>query len=194
MEQELQNMNRNSTIKQKYGICIDEPDSTAEKPLIAGRCEYHYWVHRNKINEGKQKQQTTKLITKNLKTEYSKELRDWFEQKMFESIPICENCGKEAWWIKKPAYKKLWYASQAHIIPKRKDYGCPSVATHPMNHMVLFPAMSGICNCHDLFDNSWSTASTMKVWPVAQRRFFLFHNLIIPSEKKNIPEIFYKCL
>jgi hypothetical protein len=36
-------------IKPKIGKCIDCPENSHEKKLIAKRCELHYWQHRKKI-------------------------------------------------------------------------------------------------------------------------------------------------
>jgi hypothetical protein len=116
----------------------------------------------------------------------------WFEDRMKESLPVCMNCGMEANWLLQPEYKKIWRACQAHILPKRKT-GFPSVATHPLNHMVLFPVWGGhLCGCHDEFDSSWFNATTMKVWEIAANRFKEFEPAIAANEKRRIPEQFLK--
>lgn len=43
----------NSTIKPKKGPCIDCPEGSPEKYLIAKRCESHYDFHRAKVNAEK---------------------------------------------------------------------------------------------------------------------------------------------
>jgi|SRR5688572_5114240 len=116
----------------------------------------------------------------------------WFEDRMRDNIPVCMNCGMEAAWLLQPEYKKIWRACQAHILPKRKAQ-FPSVATHPMNHLILFPVWGGhLCGCHDEYDSGWYNATTMAVWPKAKERFRQFESSIAEKEKNKIPEQFYK--
>jgi hypothetical protein len=116
----------------------------------------------------------------------------WFEDRMRESLPVCMNCGLEANWLLQPEYKKIWRACQAHILPKRKAQ-FPSVATHPLNHMVLFPVWGGhLCGCHDEYDSGWYNATTMKAWEIAKHRFKEFQSAIAPAERRKIPEQFLK--
>lgn len=114
----------------------------------------------------------------------------WFKDRMAESEPVCAECGFRADWLKLPEYEKIWRACQAHIIPKAKSQ-FPSVATHPLNHLVLFPSWGGhLCGCHGFYDSSWFNATTMKVWPKAVERFKLFEKDIAEKEKYKIPEQF----
>lgn len=114
----------------------------------------------------------------------------WYDDRMKENIPVCMNCGMEANWLLQPEYEKIWRACQAHILPKRKTQ-FPSVATHPLNHLVLFPVWGGhLCGCHDEFDSSWFNATTMKVWEIAVHRFKDFESAIEPKERRHIPEQF----
>ena len=48
----------NSTIKPKKGPCIDCPEGSPEKYLIAKRCEGHYKAHRARISAEKNKRDT----------------------------------------------------------------------------------------------------------------------------------------
>ena len=112
----------------------------------------------------------------------------WFKDRMAESEPVCMECGFRADWLKLPEYEKIWRACQAHILPKRKGQ-FPSVATHPLNHLVLFPSWGGhLCGHHGEYDSSWYNATTMKIWPTAVERFKRFEASIAPAERKNIPE------
>ncbi|MDN5470363.1 MAG: hypothetical protein L0G02_08095 [Lactococcus lactis] len=43
----------NSTIKPKIGECIDCPEESSAKYLIAGRCGYHYDIHRANVRAEK---------------------------------------------------------------------------------------------------------------------------------------------
>jgi hypothetical protein len=112
----------------------------------------------------------------------------WYDDRMKENQPICMNCGMEAYWLLQPEYEKIWRACQAHILPKRKTQ-FPSVARHPMNHLVLFPVWGGhLCGCHDEYDSGWYNATTMSVWPKAVERFRQFESTISPKERKCIPD------
>jgi len=118
----------------------------------------------------------------------------WYEDRMKENLPVCMNCGMEANWLLQPEYEKIWRACQAHILPKRQTQ-FPSVAEHPLNHLVLFPVWGGhLCGCHDEFDSSWFQATTMKVWETAFHRFKEFESAIAQKERYRIPEQFLKPL
>lgn len=116
----------------------------------------------------------------------------WFEDRMRDNLPICMNCGMDAPWLLQPEYKKIWRACQAHILPKREAQ-FPSVSTHPLNHLVLFPVWGGfLCGCHDEYDSGWYNATTMNVWPKAKERFKQFESAIAEKEKRKIPEQLFK--
>lgn len=113
-------------------------------------------------------------------TEEIRTLEKWFEQTMkaVEKNPYCWNCGK---FIPRSFYK----AACAHIVPKRKTYGFPSVSTHDMNFVVLGAG----CGCHAKYDNSWDDAQSMKIWPIAVERFKTFCLEIDKKELKNLPPV-----
>lgn len=127
-------------------------------------------------------------------------LDDWFEKGMKEYPPICMECGMNAHWLfeltedikKAEAYKLMWRASQAHILPKKKKYGFPSIATNPDNRIILFPSWGGhLCGCHGFYDSNWYNASTMKIWPkVIEIVTVKLYPVLTIEEKKRIPEIF----
>lgn len=120
-------------------------------------------------------------------------LNYYFDYHMANAIPKCMNCGFEAAWLKDEKYKKIWKACQAHVLPKRKEYGFPSLAGNLDNHLVLFPSFGGtLCGCHGFFDSSWFNATTMEVWPKAVDIFKKLQPLIPKEERKNIPEQFLK--
>lgn len=119
---------------------------------------------------------------------YSADQEQWFMERMKENVPVCMNCGMVASWLLEPRYEKIWRACQAHILPKRKTQ-FPSIATHPSNHLVLFPVWGGhLCGCHDEYDSGWYNATTMKVWPKAVERFKQFKSSISPKEMRRIPD------
>lgn len=120
----------------------------------------------------------------------SRAQEEWFKERMKLSYPQCMNCGKIAEWLLNPKYERIWRACQAHILPKREGM-FPSVATHPMNHLVLFPSWGGfLCGCHDQFDSSWDNASKMKVWPEAIKKFKMIESSISEQERRKIPNQF----
>lgn len=118
------------------------------------------------------------------------DLEKWFTHFMEISEPVCAECGMRADWLKQPGYEKLWQACQAHILPKKKNYGFPSLATNLDNHIVLFPSWGGhLCGCHGFYDSNWYNATTMKIWDKVVKRFNEKLFAKIPEhEKKNIPE------
>lgn len=112
-----------------------------------------------------------KIVQKKVDNE---EQEKWFTMVAGEIAknPHCWNCGE---FIPEQYYR----AASGHIFPKRKDYGFPSVATHPMNFLILGPG----CGCHSKFDRSINDASKMKVWPIAVVRFNTFADQITERHK-----------
>lgn len=120
------------------------------------------------------------------------DLDQWFQDRMKENEPVCMECGFRADWLLLPEYEKIWKACQAHILPKKKSQ-FPSVATNPLNHLVLFPSWGGhLCGCHGFYDSGWYNATTMKVWPKAVEKFQQFKDSIAQKERYKIPEQFTK--
>lgn len=116
---------------------------------------------------------------------------EFFAYHMKHSVPCCQECGMEASWVLDPMYSKVWRACQAHILPKKKEYGFPSLRDNLENHLVLFPSFGGkLCGCHVFYDSSWYNASTMKIWPFVVQTFIDLYPQIPQNERKNIPEIF----
>ena len=109
------------------------------------------------------------------------ELNNWFK---WVAETECDSCGTTCWNC--GCFVGLSYirAATAHIIPKREVFGCPSVATHPYNYLIL----GAVCGCHQKYDRSWDDASKMKVWELAKERFSKFANEIALDERRNIPE------
>lgn len=107
--------------------------------------------------------------------------------------PFCQECGavipnkKQNWTTGVMEETNVFYrAATAHVLPKRDNYGFPSVASNPNNRLFLG---SG-CGCHQRYDKSWEDAAQMKVFPIAIEKFKLLYPLIHSSERKNIPDIF----
>ena len=94
-------------------------------------------------------------------------------------MPQCMECGA---FIPKPFYR----AATSHVLPKRKEYGFPSVASNLNNWLRLG---SG-CGCHQRYDRSWEDAAQMKIFPSAIAKFKILYPLIDKKELKNLPEVF----
>lgn len=121
-------------------------------------------------------------------------LDQWFEDRMKESAPVCAECGMDAQWVLQPQYNKIWKACQAHILPKKKG-AFPSVAAHPLNHIVLFPSWGGhLCGDHGFYDSNWYNATTMKIWPIVEQRVWELYPLLNEAEKKRLPDALKKMI
>lgn len=109
------------------------------------------------------------------------DLQAWYEHIMKTEKPVCWETGEK---IDKKD-KKGWHGSIAHILPKKTF---KSVATHPKNYLIL--KMWG--GTHARYDVSWLSASKMKVWPTAVKRFIQIYPHIADSEKKYLPDVLLK--
>lgn len=99
-----------------------------------------------------------------------KELEQWFDNiaRQIARNPKCSECGT---FIPSAYYRH----ATAHIFPKSLF---PSVATHPMNYLILGAG----CGCHDK-THRLDTFSDMKVFGEAVRRFKLFEKSITEKHK-----------
>lgn len=107
-------------------------------------------------------------------------MQKWFDEfaKIIEADPYCDECRT---FIPKQFYR----AASAHCLPKRKEYGFPSVKLHPENRIKLGAG----CGCHAKYDSTWEQAAQMKIWPKAVAIFLILYPHIAPAERKNIPEV-----
>ncbi len=139
----------------------------------------------------KQSEKKKKELEEQKSVNREKKEDDYYEYWMKNAVPKCENCGMEAHWLLEEKYAMIWRACQAHLLPKKKNFGFPSLRNNLDNHAVLFPSWGGLlCGCHGWYDSSWYNASTMDIWPKAKE--IIIEKLIplVPEkEKKNIPEI-----
>lgn len=122
------------------------------------------------------------------------DLELFFKLQMNERLPICENCGSTKMTLKKlqnEGYQNLWKSCMAHLLPKRHF---KSIATNPLNLMVLGSGYSGMCNCHDTYDSNWEAASKMKIWDEVVRRFKVLYPLVADHERQFIPDVLLKTL
>jgi len=75
----------------------------------------------------------------------------------------------------------------AHIVPKRKEYGCPSVETHSLNRWF------GCVDCHTKYDQNFEDPKVIMAMPVFKiilPRLNEFYHLIHSLELKNVPDYF----
>lgn len=167
----------NSTIKQKVGECPDCGDKRI-KPLITGKCSYHYEKHRRFIRAQRKKQREKikhKPAIDNTGNELGGNITTvkWFKEKttLIDRNPYCSECGEFI-----PEVVRLH--AVAHIFPKSPNSGFPSVATHPLNFLILGAG----CGCHNK-THRLDTFSKMKVWPIAVERFLIFKDQITEKHK-----------
>lgn len=155
----------------KKGKCLDCTDGK-ETYLIAGRCQKHYWQHRAKIKGTKPgiKSRVKKVIDDH------KGMDAWFERQIAQIPAHCEECGKSlaSWKIVMPR------ACVAHILPKRKTYGFPSVATAEHNRMFF------CVDCHTNFDNGM--LKEIKSLPLMRERFATFKDQLTDQELNRVPK------
>ena len=157
-------------MKAKKGKCVDCPSGTPEKYLIAKRCEFHYKLHRNKVNAGKKHNVE--------KREYKKDLNVYFASQILQIPATCENCGGDIRWQREKHPRAL----VAHILPKRKQGGFPSVSMHPQNRVFLCP------DCHTQMDNKGAEyAENMRCLPIMRQRFAEFKNCLTAHDLQRVP-------
>lgn len=155
----------------KIGKCIDCPDSEHAKPLVAKRCQLHYWEYRRKINATKP--------AKAKKTAKAQGVASFFDTIMQNKVMgKCQECGKRL----PTGPKWLVKACLAHILPKRDTFGFPSVATNADNIIFLCP------DCHTNMDNLGAEyAMKMKCLPLMKERVKLLIPLMTEQEVNRIP-------
>lgn len=110
----------------------------------------------------------------------------WYDHIMKTENPVCWETGRDI--DTRPPKKgsiNAWHASIAHILPKKQF---KSVATHPLNYLIL----SWFGGVHAKWDASWTSAKTMKVWNIAMDRVAQIYPDIADSEKKYLPDSILK--
>lgn len=117
-----------------------------------------------------------------VKKEQKLTLSAWYDTQASQAPEKCENC-------KGSLTATITFHSRAHIchiVPKTKEGGCPSVATHPLNRWF------GCSVCHTNYDTwtakkEYDKIQEMKVLPVIQARAAQFFELIAESERRRVP-------
>ena len=163
-----------SSIKPKFGACCDCPPDAPHKYLNAGRCDFHYKMHRFNVNKEKKHNKEKKA--------FKADLSVYFASQILEIPPKCENCKTDISWQRKSHFARNLVA---HILPKRKVGGFPTVATHPKNRVFLCG------DCHSDYDNKGADfAPTMACFPLICERFLEFESLLTESDKQRLPFYF----
>lgn len=178
-------------IKAKKGICIDCPPGSPEKNLIAKRCQTHYWPYRSKVANQKKIASQSNLVGNNKPKQPSKKTvclpfaspfacKQWYLLQISLCKWVCENCKIQLF----PYSDLIKFSCQAHILPKEHF---PSVKLHIDNHLTL-----GVsdCSCHKRWDNSWTSAKKMNVFPLARQKVAKLIPFLTPKELSRLPEIF----
>ena len=173
-------------IKINIGQCIECPPGI-HKPLIAKRCQNHYWAYRSRISEKKKHPTSAKKIISIKKTRLldvclAFASTNWMEYQILNCNWVCENCGKKI--IPYNNWAKI--SAQAHILPKSLF---PSLKDVIDNHLTLGHTD---CRCHQRFDHSWERASKMNIFPTAFAKIQPYLHLLSHEEMRKLPDIFTK--
>lgn len=135
-----------------------------------------------KVNTGSAYQSSDNKLVNNSAAKQFSLLKMFFDEAAIDIAkhPYCQECGAFIPQI-------YYHASTAHLLPKREEYGFPSIATKSINRIFL----GANCGCHKRYDNSWDDASKMKVWPLAVSIIIRLYPFIDKKEHKNIPAILW---
>lgn len=166
-------------LKPKIGVCIDCSPGSPPKPLIAGRCQQHYWIFRSR----KSNLRTRLLPSKTpicLEFASTKTQREWYLHHIDTCSWECENCQTPI----KPINEKQMFSAQAHILPKLQF---PTLKNLIDNHLTLGFSE---CGCHQLWDLSWEKAAGMSIFTVARDKILPLIPLLSPVERRKLPQIF----
>lgn len=148
-----------------------------------GFCEDHKNQDPGKARKKSREERGVKMLTGSITNKRVPKilLKHYYNMgaRLLLENPVCAECGA-------PILFCDFHAATAHILPKKKRFGFPSIAAHPVNRMFL----GAVCGCHSRYDLSWSNASRMKVWPIiVVPAVILLYPLIHPAELKNLPPI-----
>lgn len=109
---------------------------------------------------------------------FKKDLNVFFASQILVFPKHCENCG-HVLDTSSPFAKR---SQICHILPKTKNGGFPSIATHPSNK--IFMCCFRGCYGHGKYDNGDAeTRKSMKVYQIAIERFRSVENELTEKEK-----------
>lgn len=116
-------------IKQKWGKCKDCPSDSKDKPLMAGRCQMHYWMHRREVAK-------KKFVRNEIQTHDT-------QLAMFNAI--WNSRDRVSWLsgISLNGYQDTnkWYSCFAHVLPKGVF---PKMKLFDKNIILLTPKEHGL--------------------------------------------------
>jgi hypothetical protein len=133
-----------------------------------------YWQQRQEMKLKGPKPEAVKRKEQTAKVAF-------FANGVLQAPKNCENCGNPLAGTKaiNPA------AIVAHILPKSKTSGCPSVALHPLNKWFACG------DCHTDYDNKGAAfVQSMPIFSILKERVAQFYDEIEPNEKRKVPEYF----
>lgn len=131
----------------------------------------------NAGNKLRRTSKDNKLVDNEAKQKFEA-LQLWYEEIKRREQSVCWETGDKI----PISYMR---AATAHILPKKDSIGgFPSVATHPLNYVILSP-LNGM---HQKYDGSWEKAQGMKIWPRVVERFKKIYPYISLTERKYLPD------
>lgn len=157
-------------MKPKRGICCDCGPESTDNYLIAGRCQFHYWLYRGKVKKESPRGKAVAEEERKIKSA----LTTWYNLKIQLRPDRCENCRA----LLSDSMVINPRSIICHILPKAKNK-FPEVATHILN------CWYGCNSCHNQYDNGAAVdRSMMNVWQIVVKRF---EKIIIslPEDKIN---------
>lgn len=167
----------------KLGKCPDCPTGSRDKLLIGGKCMEHYQSNTKLLNGQKTAKESKKAerpkAADREKSESKRVMAAFFESLIPKMPGKCMECGKAlprggGWQTK---------ATMAHILPKRKRFGFPSVACNEKNIVYL------CIDHHTNYDNLGADyAKKMKIYPLLRQRVSEMWPLLTDEEKNKVPE------
>lgn len=167
------------------------PVFSTDKKTRKGFCKRHALKYRTDLDRrtiiqraiAKEKALSSKVRGLAVENKKDNKLELWFLLQMNSNEKICDNCGKSLYHYN----DNDWRGSQHHIVDKSPLNGCPSVATNPLNHIVL-----GKWCCHSQWHTSFLNASKMPCFTRAKEKFQLFKSFISESELKKVNPYLYE--
>lgn len=109
------------------------------------------------------------------------ELDLWFVAKRKEMVGRCLFCNQKTEKDNDDTYRR----SIAHLLPKNKSVGFPSVATHPDNYIELCFHNN---SCHTNLDSgkiTWEFIKDSKEWDVIKEKLLNILPMVAENERKN---------
>ena len=160
-------------MKSDYPLCpFCKVDKTCERHVEKGAPKVKKMHAIPKVS-------AKKKIADKLNKPAKEALNEFFDNALAVAPFHCEECGD-------PLADSMGINARtivAHLLPKRKEHGFPSVASHPDNKAYL------CYRCHHDYDNKGSDYVTkMKLYPTILERVALLLPHLTPEELVRVPE------